>query len=199
MLSMTRTTSVLLEQLHESENALAWQELDARYRPVLILLGQRAGLKHSDAEDAAQEALLKFVRYYQQGVYDRSKGRLRAWLAGIARNCILDQHRARAARREKSAEQLPDLPLPETEVEAIWDEACRKTIVAHALDELRQTSRTDARTIDAFEQVAFHNRPAAEVAAEYRMSVDSVYAAKHRCTAQLRKIVERLTAAYELE
>jgi len=199
MHSATQTTSLLLEQLREPENDTIWREFDARYRPVIIGFGRRAGLSAVDAEDAAQEALLKFVKYYQKGAYDRSRGRLRAWMSGIARNCVFDQHRARQARQEVGASRLGELAMDDGGVETMWNDECRRAIVDRAMRELRETSRMDERTLKAFDLVAFEQRPAAEVAKELGMRLDSVYAAKHRCARQLRGIVERLQLAYEME
>ncbi|RMF83591.1 MAG: sigma-70 family RNA polymerase sigma factor, partial [Planctomycetota bacterium] len=150
--------------LHTAENTAVWQEFDARYRPVLIAFARRAGLSLADAEDAAQEALLRFVKRYREGGYDRSRGRLRAWMAAIARNCVIDVHRARAARREVDASQFDAFPFDEQESETLWLDECNRAIMQRALVELRANSRTDPRTLEAFELVAFAQRPAAEVA-----------------------------------
>lgn len=199
MLSATQTTSLLLEQLRASDNAAVWQELDTRYRAVIIGFARRAGLSREDAEDAAQEALLRFVKYYQQGTYDRSRGRLRAWMAGIAQNCIADQHRARAARREHGTSQIADVAFDPADSETHWDDECRRVIVERAMRELHESTRLNPRTLQAFSSVVFSRRPAGEVAEELGMRLDSVYAAKHRCTELLRQIVDRLQRAYELE
>ena len=185
--------------LHTAENTAVWQEFDARYRPVIIGFARRAGLNLADAEDASQEALLRFVKRYQEGAYDRTRGRLRAWMAGIARNCIVDVHRARAARREAGPARFDDLALDPRQTETMWLDECHRAIMQRALTELRETTRTDSRTLEAFELVAFSQQPAAEVAESLGMQLDSVYAAKHRCTKQLREIVNRLKQAYEME
>lgn len=64
--------------------------------------------------------------------------------------------------------------------------------------ELRTETRLESRTIRAFEMIAFEERSAVEVAAELGLSLDSVYAAKNRCLTQLREIMSRLNAVYEL-
>ena len=80
----------------------------------------------------------------------------------------------------------------------VWDEECRRVLLDHALDELRQNSRLDEKTIRAFELVSLEQRAAAEVAAETGISLDSVYAAKHRCLTLLREILARLNEVYEV-
>ncbi len=199
MLVTSKTTTTLLEGLLESHSDELWAEFDQRYRPVLVALAERCGLGPADAEDAAQEALIRFVKHYREGNYDRRRGRLRAWLTGIARNCIADAWRTRAARRawrgNSAIEQLPAAD----ELEQLWDAECRRAIVRRALHELREATRSEPQTVLAFELVVFEQRSPAAVAAELGVSMDSVYAAKSRCTKRLRSIVARLSEAYEIE
>jgi len=177
MLTTSKTTSALLEGLLQSHNDQLWGEFDRRYRPVLVSLAQQFGLMLADAEDVAQETLTRFLRQYREGKYERQRGRLRSWIVGIARHCILDALRARAARREwRGQSAIGDLPSAD-ELEALWDEECQRAIVQRALEELRKQTRADERTLRAFEQVVFHNRSAADVARELHLSVESVYAA----------------------
>lgn len=194
----SQTTSALLEQLLDARNHAVWKEFDERYRPILTGFARRLGLTLADAEDAAQEALTRFVQHYQSGAYDRERGRLRTWMISIARNCVMDALRTRAVRRERRGMSgVVDEPAPD-ELEAAWDAECRRTIATRALAELRATTRFDDRTIQAFEMLTLENRPPSFVATELGLSVDSVYAAKHRCAKALREIVERLRDVYEV-
>jgi DNA-directed RNA polymerase specialized sigma24 family protein len=68
-----------------------------------------------------------------------------------------------------------------------------------ALEELREGTRLDRRTVRAFEMVVFEERAPADVASRLAVSVDSVYAAKHRCARRLRAIVSRLRELYEMD
>ena len=99
-MELTRTTTALLEGLRDSENAILWEAFDRRYRPILVGFARNLGLDEVDAADVAQETLSRFVQEYREGRYDRSRGRLGAWLVGIARYRILDLRRKRAVSRE---------------------------------------------------------------------------------------------------
>lgn len=199
MLTTSKTTTTLLEGLLQSHSDELWAEFDLRYRPVILALARRCGLGLADAEDVAQEALVRFVRNYREGKYDRQRGRLRAWLTGIARNCIADALRIRAARREWRGNSAVGQVPADDELERLWEAECRRTIVHRALRELREATRSERHTVQAFELVVFEQRRPADVAAELGMTVDSVYAAKSRCTKRLRSIVTRLHEAYEIE
>ena len=56
----TRTTTAMLDALHDPENALVWETFDKRYRPILIGFARNLGLSEQDAADIAQETLTRF-------------------------------------------------------------------------------------------------------------------------------------------
>jgi len=197
-LRRTTTTTALLDALFNSEDEAIWTEFDGRYRPIITGFAMRLGLAPSDAADVAQETLLQFLRDYRCGKYDRSRGRLGAWVIGIARHRVYDLKRAQVRRRERRGEsaivELPD----EGRMTRIWDEECRQAILKEALAKLRATTRTDPKTIDAFVRHVIDRQPPETVARELGMSVQAIYLAKHRCLARLRSIVEELEGAYEV-
>lgn len=193
----TRTTTALLDDLRDPANGAVWREFDARYRSVLIGFACRLGLKETDAADAAQEALVQFIKAYRGGKYERGRGRLSSWIIGIARHCILDQMHARAARREvRGLSALTDVP-DQGRLETLWETECEREILCRGLRLLHEDTRIEGRTIHAFELMALTHLNPSEVAAELEMTPNDVYLAKHRCLKRLRPIVAELTAAYE--
>jgi RNA polymerase sigma-70 factor (ECF subfamily) len=192
------TTTALLQGLLDPQGQQSWSEFDRRFRPILRGFAMKLGLNDADAEDVTQEALVRFVKYYRQGKYDRSRGRLSSWLIAIAQNCIFDLRQSRAGRREHRGESaIADLSETNS-LEAIWSEESRRVILEHAMRELKESTRLEERTIDAFEMLAFKQKPPADIASEMGMSLDSVYAAKNRCLTQLREILARLNQVYEV-
>lgn len=195
---LTRTTTALLQDLADPANQEAWGAFDGRFRPILVAFGRRLGLHDEDAADAAQETLTQVVRSYRVGKYDRTRGRLHSWIVGIARNCIMDLHSKRAARREqRGVSAIIDLP-GENQMTVMWREQCEQEILQQAIVSLREESKTEQQTIRAFELVAFQQQAPKEVAADLGISLNDVYLAKHRCLKRLRVIVSELDAAYEI-
>jgi len=193
------TTTALLDQLRDHDNHPVWEEFDRRYRPLLVGLGLRLGLTAQDAEDVAQETLVRFARLHARGKYDRSRGRLRSWLLGIARNCSLDLldgiRRRNVGRGSSAIVELPDA----RDLDALWDEERRRVVLARGLDDLRARGQFDERTLQAFELVALERVPAVQVAETLGMSIDSVYAARSRCVKRLRSVVEEIEGLYEAD
>lgn len=208
---LTRTTTRLMEDLRDPADAAAWSGFDARYRPVLVAFARKLGFSEDDAVELAQQTLVEFARAYRDGRYQREQGRLSSWLIGIARNVGSGMRRKRRAGVRDAgagvvgavvggdtviggvAADLPD----EQQMTRIWAKEREQAILAEAMGILRDSTRTDANTIRAFELFALRGVPAEEVAAQCQIAVDSVYVIKNRLTKRLREIVRDLTAAYD--
>lgn len=205
MIDLTRTTSRLLDDLREPRNDAAWAELDRRYRPIVAALGRRAGLGEADAADAAQETLAEFFRAYAAARYDRSRGRLRQFLIGIARMKIADVQRRRGRGGGAVGGDLDTSLPPDAKEdgchEGAWTiafaDAQRSEVLREAIQSLRGSDRAAEKTLRAFEMVALRHVPVAAVAEELGMTPQEVYLAKSRCLERLRAIIARLEAAYD--
>lgn len=197
---LTVTTTQLIEDLKDSANAAAWSAFDERYRPVLIAFGRRLGLSPDDAGELAQRALGAFSGALRQGHYHRDRGRLSSWLIGIARNIAVEMRRRRLDPRASGNDAIADVPaeVPECErLTEVWQRERDHVILARAMALLRESTRTDERTLRVFELFALRNVPAAEVACECHVEVENVYVIKNRLTKRLRTLVHELTAAYD--
>lgn len=195
----TRTTTTLLDGLADSDNAEAWSSFDARYRPILVGFARRFGLEDADAADVAQDVLTRFVQEFRDGRYDRSRGRLRSWLVSMAHDRSVTLLRRSAVRRVARGESALDERSEVDVLSNAWEEERRRVVLRTAFDELRDESRTDPRTIRAFELLFMHGLEPDVVASECGMSVQDVYRAKSRVAQRLRAIVARLESAYEGE
>ena len=195
---LTVTTTVLLERLHDREDDVVWDEFDARYRPILIGVGMKLGLNQGEAEEAAQETLVQFLRDYRENKYNNENGRLRSWLIGICRHRVMDAHRRRqrmdGARGDSIISKLPG----EAAMTQTWDGEQQRVIFQRAMRRLLDGGKLNERTTKVFEQVAINNVPAASVAKEYGVEVAEVYRIKNRVTKRLRELVEEITQAYRM-
>ncbi|MCG8408987.1 MAG: sigma-70 family RNA polymerase sigma factor [Phycisphaerales bacterium] len=192
----TTTTTVLLEGLMHSGNQGAWAAFDQRYRPIILGLARRLGLDESDAADVAQETCICFIRDFQAGKYDRQRGRLRAWLMTIARYRTADLKRKKAQRREqRGGSAFVDLPKDD-ELERIWEEERLRALRTQSFAQLRQDTKFNERTIQAFELYVVQGRPAVDVAHELNMTSQDVYTAKNRIAERLREIMSNLDELY---
>lgn len=191
----TRTTTRLLDALLEPGNEPVWIHFDARYRPVIIGLAKRLGLRQSDAEEVAQQTLSEFVRAYREKKYDRTKGRLSSWILGIAHHTTLRAFRS--GSRAGSVDVATIEATSESTLRTIWTDERDRSILLRALAMLREESEVDERTLLAFELTALRGVPPGEAGEQCAMTADQVYVARSRVTKRLRGLVAELTAAFE--
>lgn len=188
----------MLEALRDGSNESVWRDFDLRFRPIVVAFARRLGLDSADAADVAQETLLQFVRDYRDGKYDRSRGRLGAWLMGIARHRVDDLRRRVSSRRETRGESAIVMLPDANQLGTIWDEECHQVVLEEAFRELERTSRVSPRTLKAFRLHVVEQLEPSEVARRLGTSIRSVYLAKHRCLHRLREVMDVLNERYEL-
>lgn len=187
-----KTTSEILERLRDQDDHAVWNGLTERLRPPLVAFGRRSGLAPGEAEDAAQETLLSFMRSYRDGKYDRSKARLSSWLFGIAFR-VIQEARRRAGRQQRNLDPrgartnfLDGVP-DDREATRAWDEEWEKALVERCLAEVRQSVAESSYR--AFDLVVRKGRDPDEVAEQLGMTRNAVYIAKHRVLKRLGELI----------
>jgi RNA polymerase sigma factor (sigma-70 family) len=190
----TMTSTILLEGLKRTANQTVWSDYVDRYRPLILSYARRVGLADADAEDLAQQVLLTFADAYRAGRYDRSKGRLRSWLFGIAKT-TLRNHNHRKGREPRvlagtTAENLIDQLPREGRLSEIWEDEWRQAVLHQCLVEVGR--EVEPSTLRAFELFARKGWPAEQVAAELNMSENAVYGAKRRVLGRIRELLPQI-------
>ena len=188
----TITNTQLLDDLRNPGNETVWQQFVNRYMPMIVKYAVRAGLRSADAEDAAQQTMIAFCTAYQQGKYDREKGRLRFWLYGIARNQIKSVFKRRAKQEVQVAEDTAQTDFfarqpAEADLERVWEEEWREAVLRQCLEEVHR--EFDAKSIEAFELFAWKGLPAQEVAERLDMTPNAVFIVKSRILKRIRELV----------
>ncbi len=190
-----RTQTRLLEAVRDQQNVEAWADFHRIYAPMIAAFLRRMALTHADAEDATQDILMIAHAALRDGVYDRSRGRFRGWLFGVARKKALEAHRNRrrpsrvqAVDAEDGIDLLSGLQdRPDDTGRHIWDQEWRYAVLAEALRQVKPA--LGDKVFEAFVQYGLHRRPPDAVAAELAISVSSVYVYKQRALAAVRQWV----------
>jgi RNA polymerase sigma-70 factor (ECF subfamily) len=122
------------EWAREAESASVRREFEehlVKCGPLAFRVARGVLRNTADAEDVAQEALL---RAYRQFGRLRERTRFRAWLVRITFRLALD--RARSAKRREQRETLWAQPMPRPMTEDLAASSEFQEHLAHALDEL---------------------------------------------------------------
>lgn len=198
---LTRTNTAILDSLHDAHNTSLWREFDARFRPVIVAFARKRGLQDHDAADVAQTVLAQFIADYQNGRYDRSRGRLSSWIIGIASHRISDVQRSAHRQPQQQAGgadgQPPPAQGPSTDPRHDWADAVRKVTLERALAALHTSTRLDERTLRVFDLCAMRGVPPEAAAQQCGMSVAEVYVAKNRVIKKLRELVAQMTEEFD--
>jgi RNA polymerase sigma-70 factor (ECF subfamily) len=184
---MDQTPVSLLERLRRPADPAAWERFVDLVTPLLYRWARRAGLQESDAADLVQDVLVVLVEKLPEFRYD-PRHSFRAWLHTVALN------RWRNRRRRPEPDGLGDggrAELVSPDAGAAFAEAeYRRHLLGRALRLVRGDFQPG--TWQAFWEHVVRDRPAAEVAAELGLRVDSVYAAKSRVLRRLRQELDGL-------
>ncbi len=192
----SRTSTTLLEALHDPTDSAAWQRFDVTYRPILFRFALKLGLDQDDANEAAQRTTVAFCQAHRRGMYDRSKGRFKNWLLTVARNEIAKLQAQRAKQAALASDQdvlvaaLPSAQGPQSP-SSIWDAKWEEHVLVLCLQEARR--KFLARDMRVFELLTIEQRSTAAVAEEMGMTTNAVYKTKYRVLrymTQVRKALE---------
>jgi DNA-directed RNA polymerase specialized sigma24 family protein len=183
-ISVSETSTVLLRELAQHENADVWSRFVAFWRPRLQRGLSRLGVHGTDSEDAVQAALANIYAALRKGRYQRSRGRLSAWMFAVAARAALDAKRrdARYLAKVKSAggagiaDNEEVAKLPREEVRALLERA-------------RSLAASDPRDAVVFESLIVGSGCPSLTAQDLGISVEHVYLIKHRLIRRLRETI----------
>jgi RNA polymerase sigma-70 factor (ECF subfamily) len=184
------TTTQVLEDLRRPDDTLVWDEFCTHFRPVVVKFALHLGLPAADAEDAAQETMLSFLKAFRNGKYAREKGRLSNWLFGVARRVILNLRGRRPLEQliadKTTGTSFWDLVQDDRQMEQTWDMQWRRMVLEKCLAQARR--EFDPKVFGAFEQYALAGVAVDEVCRRLAMSRNAVYIAKSRVLSRLREL-----------
>jgi RNA polymerase sigma-70 factor (ECF subfamily) len=183
------TSVSLLERLAGTPTDDDWRRLVDLYQPLLGAWMARAGVPAADADDLIQEVLL--VVFREVGGFERrGPGAFRCWLRTILTHRVRSYFRGRqyrpiAAGGSDGLRWLDKLEEPGSALSRQWDRE-HDEHVADSL--LRRVERDFApATWQAFSRQVLAGEPAARIAGELGLSLNSVLLAKSRVLKRLRQ------------
>jgi RNA polymerase sigma-70 factor (ECF subfamily) len=187
---MNTTSLSLLERLkHAGPDALEWRRLRDIYSPMIRQWLSRLPHLNHEVDDLTQEVLA--VLFRELPSFERRRdGSFRAWLRQITVNrtrafCKARRKQPLAAGGPETDQLLAQLADPTSELARQWDQDHDK----HVFQKLLAIVEGDFEpgTWQAFTRFALEGRPAAQVAAELRVSESAVVQAKFRILKRLRE------------
>ena len=186
--SADTTRVTLLHRLNQNPaDQLSWAEFVTFYGPPIRGWLTHWGLQEADAQDVAQNVLMRLTAKLPQFKYDPARS-FRGWLKTLTHHAWHDfvteaGYRTRGSGDTSVLDQLQSIEAREdlaARVEATFD----KELLEMAL--LRAKARVANNTWLAFKLAALDGVPPQAVADQLGVRVSQVYLAKHR----LQKLVQ---------
>jgi RNA polymerase sigma-70 factor (ECF subfamily) len=183
------TSVSLLGRLAGSPTDADWRRLDDLYQPLLRAWMGRAGVPASDVDDLVQDVLLVVFREVA-GFEWRGQGAFRAWLRTILAHRVRDYFRGQKYRPTATGDsdflrRLDELESPDSALSRLWDREHDKHVAASLLRRVQDDFAP--ATWRAFRRHVLEGEPAARVAEELGLALNSVLMAKSRVLKRLRQ------------
>jgi RNA polymerase sigma-70 factor (ECF subfamily) len=203
------TRHSLLNRLKDWGDQTSWQEFFDTYWQLIYNVAVKAGLSDAEAQEVVQETVIAVARKIGEFKTDPTRGSFSAWLMQLTRWRIADQWRKRAKAGQASLVFDPGAPRsPRSDdtgstnpmeriadpagvpLDRVWKEEWEKHLIAGALERVKQ--RVSPRQFQMFDLHVRQGLSVQETARTLEASVASVYMAKHRVSALLKKTVKML-------
>ena len=189
------TSRTLLNRIRQSPNdKAAWSEFIDRYGPRIYRWCLRWNLQQADAEDVAQNVLLKLAQKMRDFPYDPARS-FRAWLKTVTHHAWQDFVRAQRVRGsgDSVVQALLDNQAAPQDLEDSLDEEYQRAMLDEAMNRVRQ--RVEERTWQAFQRLAIEQQTGTAVAQELGMEITAAYMARSRVQKMLQEEIRRLDEA----
>ena len=194
------TRRSLLTRLKDWDNQDSWREFFNTYWRLIYSFANKSGLNDVESQEVVQETLISVAAELKGFKYDPARGSFKSWLLLITRRRVADQMRKRYRAREVGKLNPDDTAVAEeinaraqedvVTAESTWDEAWRTLLAEAAMARVKSQARPEHFQI--FEMYVVRGQSGATVAKALGVSIMTVYLAKHRVGALLRKEVARL-------
>jgi RNA polymerase sigma-70 factor (ECF subfamily) len=190
---MDETSFSLLDRIRRQSDRESWDRLVTIYTPLLRQWLARFRVQESDADDLVQEVFSILLRKLPAFEHNQRTGAFRNWLRTILVNCLRNSWRRsnqRPTAPDQVAKLLDELADDSSELSQVWRREHDEYIMRRLMELVQP--RVAAETWKAFCRQAIDGEPAAVVAQELDISLDSAYAAKSRVLQALRQEAQGL-------
>jgi RNA polymerase sigma-70 factor (ECF subfamily) len=193
------TSLTLMMRLQQDPaDPAAWGKFVHSYQPMIRAWCLRWGAQPSDADDIAQQVLLKLLTAMKTYRRDQ-KASFRGWLKAVTHNAWRDFVRrpntTQTQRGASGLEAIADSSDALIDLEKQMEQAFEAELLGLAMR--RVEPRVKPNTWKAFQLTSVENLSGSEAAARLEMRVSHVFVAKHRVMKLLEEEVKKLKAGRE--
>jgi len=182
------TSMTLLERLQNNPgDPQAWGLFVERYQPRILAWCLTWGLQATDAEDVAQEVLVKLFAALRKFQYDRARS-FRAWLKTVTKHAwsdFLAAQRRDPGRNAGPLEMIADSSAAQSDLERQIEDAFDTELLELAMHRVKR--RVKPPTWQAFQLTVIEGLFGVDAAQKLQIPVAHVFVAKNRVQKMLRE------------
>jgi RNA polymerase sigma-70 factor (ECF subfamily) len=187
--------TVMLRVQQNPADRRAWDEFVKRYQPMIRSWCMKWGAQPSDADDVAQQVLLKLLTAMKSFKPDPTSS-FRGWLRRVTHNAWLDfARRPRARAGGASLSAVADSFDALADLEKEMHQAFERELLELAMKRVKE--RVKPNTWEAFRLTSIGNLSGADAAKKLGVPVSSIFVAKHRVIKLLEEEVRKLNGGRE--
>jgi RNA polymerase sigma factor (sigma-70 family) len=187
------TSLTLLERLQKNpDDPQAWTLFVERYQPRIRRWCMTWGLQDSDADDVAQDVLVKLFAALRKFQYDPSRS-FRAWLKTVTQHAWSDFVAARRKHPVQNSgriDTIADSAEAQSDLNKQLEDAFDRELLEIAMRRIK--GRAKPANWEAFHLTAIEGLSGAEAAQKLGIPVGHVFVAKHRVQKLLQDEVQML-------
>jgi RNA polymerase sigma-70 factor (ECF subfamily) len=188
---MLTTSRTLLDRLRNRHDSQAWQLWLTVYEPWLRDWLRMHRLQPADVDDLLQNILVVVSQKLPTFVHSGQPGAFRAWLRRILVNEVRNFLRGRQRQTTDAATDWLDLLEDNSsELSRQWDSEHDQQVTRRLLAAIQPDFAE--QTWEVFRLLVLEDRPAAEVAQSFGMTLNAVYVARSRVLKRLREAMRGL-------
>lgn len=196
MTAPPETRESLLLRMRDADDAAAWDEFVAIYRPMVHRLALRQGLQDSDAEDLAQRVMMSVSRAIGTWQKDASRGGFRAWLRQVARNAIINMLQRGPKDDALGGSQFFDVchavPSPTDATRQLIEEEHTRSVLRASAERVKD--EVQETTWQAFWRTTIEGKSPQQVADDLEIPIGRVYGARSRVMKLLQRSASEFTS-----
>jgi RNA polymerase sigma-70 factor (ECF subfamily) len=181
------TSVTLMTRLQRSPtDPLAWDEFVERYHPMIRAWCLKWALQESDADDVAQEVLVKLVAAIRKFQFDPARS-FRAWLKTVTQHALadfVDARRKDLGRAAGAIDLLAESSDARTDLERQMEDSFDSEVLEMAMQRVK--ARVKPTIWDAFALTAVEGLSGVAAAQKLQMPVAHVFVAKNRVQKMVR-------------
>jgi RNA polymerase sigma-70 factor (ECF subfamily) len=187
---MSNTSLSLLARIRDPADVDSWKAFVSIYTPLMRRWLRAYDVQEADVDDLLQEVLSTAARELSNFQHNERPGAFRSWLRKVLVNRLRHFWRGRqqptiAAGGSSVWERLQQLEDDASQASSDWEVEHDRELLARLLELVRPTFLP--KTWEAFRRQMFGQQRADQVAAELEISLSSVYVARSRVLAALRR------------